>query len=220
MNIMKETSDLPKVWQDPDEVQEVIPVEVIPEEEIQLPSIDEQRDIVASSNLSNTNKSLLESLVTMNEVAQTLEKIKYTETADLRMTYIKMLAENFISSRMGNNQLAEELKRRLILRLLDHVDMLDFELLTRLYNDLHETTNLDSQQAFGMITGANGTNAGFMGGGTTVNLNLATGEGGTVNTQVNQSVQQAGQLKEVQTMNTSIKSWANSNIPLPKRKQE
>ena len=216
---MRETADLPKVWQDPDEVQEVIPVETIPEEEIQLPTIDEQRDIVANSNLSNTNKSLLESLVTMNEVAQTLEKIKYTETADLRMTYVKMLAENFISSRMGNNQLAEELKRRLILRLLDHVDMLDFELLTRLYNDLHETTNLDSQQAFGMITGNNNA-AGYVGGGTTVNLNLATGEGGTVNTQVNQSVQQAGQLKEVQAMNTSIKSWANNNIPLPKRKSE
>lgn len=218
---MKETSDLPKVWQDPDEVQEVIPVETIPEEEIQLPSIDEQRDIVANSNLSNTNKSLLESLVTMNEVAQTLEKIKYTETADLRMTYIKMLAENFISSRMGNNQLAEELKRRLILRLLDHVDMLDFELLTRLYNDLHETTNLDSQQAFGMITGANGTNAGFMGGGLNLTINNATSEGASITNQtLNATPQQVGQLKEVQTMNTSIKGWANSNIPLPKRKPE
>lgn len=218
---MRETSDLPKVWQDPDEVQEVIPVETIPEEEIQLPTIDEQRDIVASSNLSNTNKSLLESLVTMNEVAQTLEKIKYTETADLRMTYVKMLAENFISSRMGNNQLAEELKRRLILRLLDHVDMLDFELLTRLYNDLHETTNLDSQQAFGMITGANGTNAGFMSGGLNLTINNATSEGASITNQtLNATPQQVGQLKEVQTMNTSIKSWANSNIPLPKRKQE
>ena len=211
--------DTPNIWVDPDEVQNTLPVEVT-EEEIPLPTVEEQRDIINHSNLSNRNKNLIESLVTMNEVAQTLDKIRYTETADMRLNYVKMLAENFVSARMGNNQLAEELKRRLITRLLDHVDMLDFELVTRLYNDLHETTNLDSQQAFGMITGTNGVGAGYAGPGLNLTINNATSEGASITNQtLNATPQQVGQLKEVQAMNASIKGWAG-NIPLPKRKQE
>lgn len=211
--------DTPKIWQDPDLVQENIPAEIIPEE-IELPSIAEQRETITSSNLSNSNKALLESLVTMNEVAQTLDKIRYTETADMRLNYIKMLAENFISSRMYNNHIAEELKRKLIERLLNHVDDLDFELATRLYTDLHETTNLDAQQAFATVSGTSATIPGMAGNGINLTINNATSEGASImNNTLNATPQQVGQLKEVQAMNASIKGWAG-NIPLPKRKQE
>ncbi len=211
--------DTPKIWQDPDLTQENLPTEII-SEEIELPSIEEQRNIVSSSNLSNSNKALLESLVTMNEVAQTLDKIRYTETADMRLNYVKMLAENFVSSRMNNNQLAEELKKKLITRLLDHVDDLDFELVTRLYTDLHETTNLDAQQAFATVNGTSSAMPGMPGNGINLTINNATSEGASImNNTLNATPQQVGQLKEVQAMNASIKGWAG-NIPLPKRKSE
>ena len=211
--------DTPKIWQDPDLVQENLPTEII-QEEIELPSIAEQRETITSSNLSNSNKALLESLVTMNEVAQTLDKIRYTETADMRLNYVKMLAENFISSRMYNNHIAEELKRKLIERLLAHVDDLDFELATRLYTDLHETTNLDAQQAFATVSGTNATMPGMTGNGINLTINNATSEGASImNNTLNATPQQVGQLKEVQAMNASIKGWAG-NIPLPKRKSE
>lgn len=211
--------DTPKIWQDPDLVQENLPTEII-QEEIELPSIAEQRETITSSNLSNSNKALLESLVTMNEVAQTLDKIRYTETADMRLNYVKMLAENFISSRMYNNHIAEELKRKLIERLLAHVDDLDFELATRLYTDLHETTNLDAQQAFATVSGTNATMPGMAGNGINLTINNATSEGASImNNTLNATPQQVGQLKEVQAMNASIKGWAG-NIPLPKRKSE
>ena len=53
--------------------------------------------------------------------------------------------------------------------------------------------------------------------GTTVNLNLATGENGVVTAQtLNATPQQVGQLKEVTQMNTAIKGW--SNVALPRKK--
>lgn len=216
---MKE-ADLPKIWEDPDSIQETLPAEITDEEPIVLPTIEEQRDILKNSNLSNENKSLIESLITMNEVANVLDQIHSTETAETRRMYLNTLSERFIDSRMRNNQVAEELKQLLLYRLLNNVNNLDLELTARLYNDLHETTNLDAQQAFANVNGGpiNGIGNGL--GGLNLTINNATSEGASItNNTLNANPQQVGQLKEVQAMNASIKGWAG-NIPLPKRKSE
>lgn len=192
---MKET-DYPKMWEDPDVVQETLPAEIV-EEPIQLPTIDEQRDILKDSTLSEDNKKLVESLITMNEVANVLDQIKSTETAEMRKTYTQMICENFIANRMRNNQAAEELKLMLLNRLKDNIKNLDLELTARLYTDLHETTNIDAQQAFANINGTSSINSGAPAG---VNLviNNATSEGATITNQtLNANPQQVTQLKEV-----------------------
>ena len=93
--------------------------------------------------------------------------------------------------------------------------MLDLETISRIYNDLHEVSAVDMQQANSMVSGNMGGFPQSMG--TTVNLNLATGENGVVTSQtLNATPQQVGQLKEVTQMNTAIKGW--SNVALPRKK--
>jgi hypothetical protein len=209
------SDDLPKIWQDPDITQETLPVEMPIEDEIQLPSIEEQKNIVNNSELSKENKDLVSGLVEINQIAEVLSQIKSTESLEQRKTVTQAICEGFINARMRNNLQAEQLKQALLNRLLSNVENLDLELTSRIYTDLQDTSSIDAQQALANINGTSGVIPGQ--GGTTFNLNLATGENSmvTANT-LNANPQQVGQLKEVAAMNTSIKAW--SNIPLPKRK--
>ena len=214
------SNDFPKYWND--ETNNITEVEtfdntsqLIPIEETKpLPTIAEQTIIVAESDISEENKGLLQGLVEINNVAKTLEAIRSEETQEQRRTVLTAFCESFVGARLKNNLVAEELKRKLLNRLLSNIDNLDLELTSRIYVDLQETMAVDLQQANAQIMGQQ--NIVSPNPGTVVNLNLATGENSniTANT-LNANPQQVGQLKEVAAMNTSIKAW--SNIPLPKK---
>ena len=214
-------NDFPKYWNDEtdnttevetfDNTSQLIPIE----ETKPLPTIAEQTKIVAESDISEENKGLLQGLVEINNVAKTLEAIRSEETQEQRRTVLTAFCESFVGARLKNNLVAEELKRKLLNRLLSNIDNLDLELTSRIYVDLQETMAVDLQQANAQIMGQQGAPIGNQTG-TVVNLNLATGENSNViNNTLNANPQQVGQLKEVAAMNTSIKAW--SNVPLPKK---
>ena len=211
-------NDLPKYWnEDTGEIIETYPentASLVPqEEEVPLPTISEQKDIVNMADVNKDNMAMLKSLVEMNQVAETLNALRSTESQDMRRNVLTAWCESFVNSRMINNMAAERLKAKILEKLTDNLDILDLDTISRIYNDLHEVSAVDMQQASSMINGNLG--GGFAPNtGTTVNLNLATGENGVVTAQtLNATPQQVGQLKEVSTLNNSIKAW--NSIPLP-----
>ena len=215
------SNDFPKYWNDEtDNITEVETFDntsqLIPIEETKpLPTIAEQTRIVAESDISEENKGLLQGLVEINNVAKTLEAIRSEETQEQRRTVLTAFCESFVGARLKNNLVAEELKRKLLNRLLDNIDNLDLELTSRIYVDLQETMAVDLQQANAQIMGQQGASIGNPGG-INLTINNATSEGATItNNTLNANPQQVGQLKEVAAMNTSIKAW--SNVPLPKK---
>lgn len=219
------SDDLPKYWnEETGEIEEgvfdntslLMPVE----ETVPLPTISEQRQIVEEDNeLSDESKGMLASLIEMNKVAQTLDVIRSSETAEQRKGVVNAWCEAFVSSRMRNNVVAEELKSRLLMRLMDNVDNLDLETTSRIYNDLHDVSNVDSQQALASVNGGQSQFTSPNGGGINLTINNATSEGASItNNTLNAGGQPITQLKEVSSMNSSIKAW--SNVPLPKRKSD
>lgn len=81
---------------------------------------------------------------------------------------------------------------------------------------MSDVSNVDAQQAMANINGGAGAIPG-QGSGINLTINNATSEGASITTNtLNAQPQQVGQLKEVVTLNSSIKAW--SNIPLPKKK--
>lgn len=210
--------DTPKIWNEDDikydpETGEILedydaPTDIVPVEEVAVPSIAEQKEIVNNSDVSEEGKSLLGSLIEMNNIANTLTLLRNNETIEQRKTVVTAMCEAFINERMRNNIVAEDLKRKLLERLLVNVDNLDLQTTAQIYNDLHDTSSVDSQQAMTNLNGGNPTMPGQ--GGTTFNLNLATGENSmvTANT-LNAQPQQVQQLKEVAALNSSIRAWQN-----------
>lgn len=214
-------NDFPKYWNDEtDNITEVETFDntsqLVPIEETKpLPTIAEQNKIVAESDISEENKELLQGLVEINNVAKTLEAIRSEETQEQRRTVLTAFCESFVGARLKNNLVAEELKRKLLNRLLDNIDNLDLELTSRIYVDLQETMAVDLQQANAQIIGQQSAPIGNPGG-INLTINNATSEGATITTNtLNANPQQIGQLKEVAAMNTSIKAW--SDVPLPKK---
>lgn len=220
------SDDLPKMWVEEVEpncdpitgeiietnTQALMPIE----EEIPLPTISEQKDMVKNSSLNEENKGMLQALVEMNNVAETLALIRSNESAEQRKTVITAWCENFMNSRMRNNVVAETLKAKLLERLLNNIDNLDLQTTAQIYNDLSDVSSVDAQQAMANINGGAGAIPG-QGSGINLTINNATSEGASITTNtLNAQPQQVGQLKEVVTLNSSIKAW--SNIPLPKKK--
>lgn len=216
------SNDYPKYWNeeeiDPETGEIISPsVELVPvKEEIPLPTIEEQKTIVSSAiDLNPKDRGLLNSLVEMNNVAQTLLALRTQETAEQRRTVIQAWCENFINARMQNNVTAETLKQRLLIRLINNIDNLDLQTVSQIYNDLSETSSVDAQQAMASINGGTG----IVGGSSGINLtiNNATSEGASItNNTLNASPQNASTTKEVSILNNSIKAWGK--VPLPNRK--
>ena len=216
------SNDYPKYWNeeeiDPETGEIISPsAELVPvKEEIPLPTIEEQKTIVSSViDLNPKDRGLLNSLVEMNNVAQTLLALRTQETAEQRRTVIQAWCENFINARMQNNVTAETLKQRLLIRLINNIDNLDLQTVSQIYNDLSETSSVDAQQAMASINGGTG----IVGGSSGINLtiNNATSEGASItNNTLNASPQNASTTKEVSILNNSIKAWGK--VPLPNRK--
>ena len=216
------SNDYPKYWNeeeiDPETGEIISPsTELVPiEEKVPLPTIEEQKTIVSSAiDLNPKDRGLLNSLVEMNNVAQTLLALRTQETAEQRRTVIQAWCENFINARMQNNVTAETLKQRLLIRLMDNISNLDLQTVAQIYNDLSETSSVDAQQAMASINGGTGT----VGGSSGINLtiNNATSEGASItNNTLNASQQNTSTTKEVSILNNSIKAWGK--VPLPNRK--
>lgn len=213
--------DTPKYWIDETELEEnTTGTEIlVPEEEIVLPTIAEQKELIHSANdISEQSRGMLAGLVEMNSVAQTLLAIHNNETAEQRRTVITAWCESFINSRMRNNAAAETLKAKLLERLINNIDNLDLETTARIYNDLTDVSAVDAQQAMANINGGN-MNLPGQSGGINLTINNATAEGASVvNNTLNAQPQQVQQLKETATLNQSLRAWSTSNIPLPKKK--
>ena len=220
------SDDLPKYWNE--ETGEVLDSEIVdtqaslmPIEDVTpLPTISEQKQVVNDdTELSKESKSMLSSLIEMNKVAQTLDAIRSSETAEKRKTVVNAWCEAFISSRMRNNVVAEELKSKLLLRLIDRVDNLDLDTAARIYTDLHDVSNTDASQALASMNGEVGYVGNQSGSNINLTINNATSDGASItNNTLNTGGQPVAQLKEVSTMNSSIKAW--NAIPLPKRKSD
>lgn len=220
------SDDLPKYWNE--ETGEVLDSEIVdtqaslmPIEDVTpLPTISEQKQVVNDdTELSKESKSMLSSLIEMNKVAQTLDAIRSSETAEKRKTVVNAWCEAFISSRMRNNVVAEELKSKLLLRLMDRVDNLDLDTAARIYTDLHDVSNTDASQALASMNGEVGYVGNQSGSNINLTINNATSDGASItNNTLNAGGQPVAQLKEVSTMNSSIKAW--NTIPLPKRKSD
>ena len=220
------SDDLPKYWNE--ETGEVVDSEIVDtqaslmhiEDVTPLPTIAEQKQVVNNdTELSKESKSMLSSLIEMNKVAQTLDAIRSSETAEKRKTVVNAWCEAFISSRMRNNVVAEELKSKLLLRLMDRVDNLDLDTAARIYTDLHDVSNTDASQALASMNGEVGYVGNQSGSNINLTINNATSDGASItNNTLNTGGQPIAQLKEVSTMNSSIKAW--NTIPLPKRKSD
>lgn len=214
-------TDLPKYWnEETGEIVETYPensAALVPQEEITpLPTIAEQTEIIQAAEVNKDNMSMLNSLVEMNRVAETLNALRSTESQEMRRNVLTAWCESFVNSRMINNVAAEKLKAKILEKLSENVNLLDMETQAKIYSDLHEVSAVDMQQANSLVSGNLGGGFG-QSAGTTVNLNLATGENGVITSQtLNATPQQVGQLKEVTQMNTAIKGW--SNVQLPRKK--
>ena len=222
------SNDFPKYWTekeyDPEtgeilqssNTQELIPIE----ENVPQPlTITEQKTIISSANdISTEGKEMLNGLVEINSIANVLAEIDTTETIEKRKTVVTAWCESFINSRMRNNVAAEMLKQKLLERLVNNVHNLDLQTSAEIYRDLTEVSSVDAQQAMSALNGNLGNTP--QSGGINLTINNATAEGATVtNNTLNATPQQVGQLKEVASLNASLKSWGQ-NIPLPKKKEE
>lgn len=218
--------DTPRIWidnepkYDPEtgEIIEETPevTDIVPAEEIALPTTEEQTSIIKQSNLSDENKSLLNSIVELNAICDVMQQTYITETQEKQKQAIQLICTNFLAQRFRNNQTAEELKKALLTRLLNNIENLDLATTAQIYNDLHDVTNQEAVAAIGQLLGGGAAIPG-MNNGPVVNVNLATGEGANMNVNtLNAQPQQVQQLKEVASLNSSLRAWQG----IPGKKQQ
>lgn len=216
---MPQFDDQPKIWTGDDvfteddiqEVDETSTDLAIVDETPQLPSLEEQESIVNSSDLKDENKNMLSALVELNKTAAILAQIQNDETIEMQNKVIQATCTNFIQSRMMNNSTAEALKNKLLLNLMQNIEVLDLETQAKIYNDLTETSAIDAQQALAKISGSTGTPSGT-GGGINLTLNNITGDNAGV-TQNTLAVNTQAPIQNLDTLNnlsSNLNSWKNA----------
>lgn len=220
---MPQFDDQPKIWTGDDVFTDEITPEqttdlTIIDETPKLPTLEEQEDIVNSSDLKDENKTLLGALVELNKTSAILAQIQNDETIEMQNKVIQATCTSFIHNRMMNNITAEQLKNKLLTNLLQNIDVLDLETQSKIYNDLTEVSAIDAQQALAKMSGASGSMPGSGSGGINLTINNATAEGASINNPT-LNVGTAGpsitQLKEVTSLNNSVKAWGSA--PMPKK---
>ena len=208
--------DEPRIWRDEESVvpeegydangfsNELIQVE----EEPALPSIQEQKELVKSSQISSENKSILNQLIEINEIANMLKTVNNTEMEEQRSKILDTTCAIFIQQRMQNNMHIEKLKRKVIDRLIDNIDNMDLELANDVLSNITQVTSTDATNAMSSLRGGAVSSSGMPG--IQLNINNATADGAQITTQtLNAGPQQVQQLKEVATLNSSIRAWQN-----------
>lgn len=208
--------DEPRIWRDEESV---IPEEgydangfsnelIQVEEEPALPSIQEQKELVKSSQISSENKSILNQLIEINEIANMLKTVNNTEMEEQRSKILDTTCAIFIQQRMQNNMHIEKLKRKVIDRLIDNIDNMDLELANDVLSNITQVTSTDATNAMSSLRGGAVSSSGMPG--IQLNINNATADGAQITTQtLNAGPQQVQQLKEVATLNSSIRAWQN-----------
>lgn len=213
--------DTPKFWTEEDDIVAVQELEqstdlIIPEA-APLPSIEEQETLVNESKLKDDSKNMLNSLIELNKTASLLMQIQNEETLEMQNKVIQATCTNFVQARMMNNATAENLKNKLLNNLIENIDVLDLETQAKIYNDLTEVSAIDAQQALAKVTGAP-AGVGGGSGGINLTINNATAEGASINNptlNVGGNAPAVTQLKEVTSLNNSVKAWGSA--PMPKR---
>ena len=215
---MPQFDDQPKIWTGDDvfvdeAVEETSTDLTIVDDTPQLPSLEEQTNIVNSSDLKEDNKNMLSALVELNKTAAILAQIQNDETIEMQNKVIQATCTNFIQSRMMNNTTAETLKNKLLLNLIQNIDVLDLETQAKIYNDLTEVSAIDAQQALAKMSGGStGGIPGNAGGGINLTINNATAEGASINNPT-LNVGNTPPVKNLDTLNTlnnSLDSWKNA----------
>lgn len=217
---MPQFDDQPKIWTGEDvfgdDVIEQSTDLVTVDETPQLPSVEEQIDIIHTSDLKEENKSMLNALVELNKTASILTQIQNEETIELQNKVIQAICTNFVTERMRNNSTAELVKNKILGNLVEHIDVLDLETQAKIYNDLTEVSSIDNQQAMAKMSGSSGSMPGS-GGGINLTINNATAEGASINNPTLNvgTGPSITQLKEVTSLNNSVKAWGSA--PMPKK---
>lgn len=182
----------------------------------QLPSVEEQENLVKESNLKEENKGVLNALVEINKTAAILAQIQNDESLEMQNKVIQATCTSFVQNRMMNNITAEQLKNKLLGNLIENIDVLDLETQAKIYNDLTEVSAIDAQQALAKMNGTSGGSGGGSGG-INLTINNATAEGASINNPTLNvgSGPSITQLKEVTSLNNSVKAWGSA--PMPKK---
>ena len=214
---MSQIDDQPKIWTGDDVFANEIPQEttttdITVVEEPPLPSLEEQESIVASSNLKEDNKNMLNALVELNKTAAILAQIQNDETIEMQNKVIQATCTNFVQTRMMNNATAEALKNKLLGNLMQNIDVLDLETQAKIYNDLTEVSAIDMQQALAKMSGSTGTPIGNTGGGINLTLNNITGDGAgvTQNTVAVGTNPPVSNLDTLNNLSTAMGTWKNA----------
>ena len=214
--------DQPRIWNGDDVFTDEITPEqpnelMVVDDTPQLPSLEEQENIVKEANIKDENKSLLGALVELNKTSAILAQIQNEETIEMQNKVIQATCTSFIHNRMMNNITAEQLKNKLLMDLMQNIEVLDLETKAKIYNDLTEVSAIDAQQALSKMSGGTGSIAGGNSGPAVV-VNNITGDGAgvTQNTlNVGANNPSITQLKEVTSLNNSVKAWGAA--PMPKK---
>ena len=213
--------DTPKRWVDEAELldenvsnsQMLMPAE----EDIHLPTVEEQKQIIAEAEgkVSDENMQLLKGLVEINAMAEVLHKVRTQETQEHRRVMLDTLCETFMNSHYQNNILAEQLKRDLLTRLATHVNDMDLELSANTAIELMNAMGTDVAQAGARINGEPSIIPGQQGG---INLTINTAEGAqqVTNQTLNNGTLIQSANKETVTLSNTIKQM--QNLQMPKKK--
>ena len=200
--------DTPKRWVDENEEEvcdnssQLTPIK----EEKPLPTVAEQKDIIAQSDLKEEDKSILGGIIEINNIANALEKTGIMETIEQRIMVIRTYAEHFIAEHLRNNIRAEDLKNMLLMKLARNIDNLDLELASRIYLDLQQTMSQDVAIMNATAHGEVGANA-IPNAGPSINLtvNNATTEGASITNNTLAVNNQQPNLKDASILNSTLK---------------
>lgn len=215
---MSQFDDQPKIWTGDDVFTDEIPQDTsstdltLVDETPQLPSVEEQIDIIHTSDLKDENKSMLNALVELNKTASVLAQIQNEETVELQNKVIQAICTNFVTERMRNNSTAELVKNKILGNLVEHIDVLDLETQAKIYNDLTEVSSIDNQQAIAKISGGSAGIPGTGSGGINLTLNNITGDNAGV-TQNTLAVNTQAPVQNLDTLNnlsSNLNSWKNA----------
>lgn len=209
---MPQFDDQPKIWTGDEVFTEPTEDEItdltIVDETPQLPSLEEQETLVQDSTLKDENKSMLGALVELNKTAAILAQIQNEETIEMQNKVIQATCTAFVNDRMMNNRTAEILKNKLLVSLIDNVDVLDLETKAKIYNDLTEVSAIDMQQALAKMSGSTGA-PGSTSGGINLTINNATGD----NSGITQNQLSVGNnapianLSNISNLNKTVTDW-------------
>lgn len=211
--------DTPKRW-----VEEDLDVEDGPnsaalmpmpaEEEIHLPTIEEQKEIIeeAKDRISPEHMEILKGMVEVNAMAELLNQTAARELQEHRRLLLDTICETFVNSHYQNNLLAEQLKRALILRLTNNIENMDLELTANTIIELMNALGTDVVHANSIVTNQPTSMPGQTPG-INLTINTADGAGQVTNQTLNNGTLIQSANKETVSLGSTIKQMQSINMP-------